>query len=135
MYKVTFKQGLAAPIEVEAKDEIEAKKKGLEYYRYNLTYMSFRTFDQVIEKVEESADWGESIVSSTTKKNREWVVTGSSKFPYELSEDSNDLTPEELKSAIQDRELYWAEVKKRNDEYLASKQTASSDNKFTFGSF
>ena len=90
---------------------------------------------QVIEKVEESADWGESIISSTTKKNREWVVTGSSKFPYELSEDSNDLTPEELKSAIQDRELYWAEVKKRNDEYLASKQTTSSDNKFTFGSF
>ncbi len=52
MYKVTFKQGLAAPIEVEAKDEFEAKKKGLEYYRYHLTYMSFRTFDQIIDKVE-----------------------------------------------------------------------------------
>lgn len=52
MYKVTFKPGLGTPIEVEAKDEVEAKKKGLEYYRYNSTCVSFRTFDQVIDKVE-----------------------------------------------------------------------------------
>ena len=53
MYKVTFKRGLRSPIEVEAENENEAKKKGLEYYRKNLTYMSFRTIDQIVEKVEE----------------------------------------------------------------------------------
>lgn len=52
MYKVTFKPGLAAPIEVEAKDELEAKKKGLEHYRKNLTYMSFWEIDQVVDNVE-----------------------------------------------------------------------------------
>ena len=53
MYKVTFKRGLRSPIEVEAENENEAKKKGLEYYRKNLTYMSFRAIDQIVEKVEE----------------------------------------------------------------------------------
>jgi len=52
MYKVIFKPGLGQPITVEAKDETEAMKKGLEYYRYHLTYMSFRTFDQIIDSVE-----------------------------------------------------------------------------------
>lgn len=52
MYKVTYKPGLRSPIVVEAKDEIEAKKKALEHYRKNLTYMSFRSIDQVVEKVE-----------------------------------------------------------------------------------
>jgi hypothetical protein len=52
MYKVTFKRGLGTPIEVEAENEIEAKKKGLAYYRKNLTSMSFWEIDQVVDKVE-----------------------------------------------------------------------------------
>ena len=52
MYKVTFKQGLGKSIEVEAENENEAKKKGLEYYRKNLTSVSFWEIDQVVDKVE-----------------------------------------------------------------------------------
>lgn len=52
MYKVTFKSGLGPSIEVEAENENEAKKKGLEYYRKNLTSMSFWEIDQVVDKVE-----------------------------------------------------------------------------------
>lgn len=52
MYKVTFKPGLGTPIEVEAENENEAKKKGLEHYRKNLTSVSFWGIDQVIDKVE-----------------------------------------------------------------------------------
>lgn len=52
MYKVTFKTGLGSPIEVEAENENEAKKKGLEYYRKHLTCMSFWEIDQVVDKVE-----------------------------------------------------------------------------------
>jgi hypothetical protein len=52
MYKVTFKSGLGTPIIVEAENEIEAKKKGLEHYRKNLTLMSNWSINQVVESAE-----------------------------------------------------------------------------------
>ena len=37
-----------------------------------------------------------------------------------------DITADELKTAMQNREVYLAEVKKRQDEYAASKSAASA---------
>lgn len=84
-----------------------------------------------VERTEESA-FGESAVAIFERKSKEWVITGTSRVPYEYGE-NGDLTVEELNNAQQNREVHWAEIKKRNDEYLASKNNAvaSSSNKST----
>lgn len=82
-----------------------------------------------VKRVEESA-FDEPAVNTSERKAKEWVITGTSKVPYEYGE-NGDLTAEELNNALQNREVHWAEIKKRNDEYLASKNNAiaSSSNK------
>ena len=72
-----------------------------------------------VNKVEESA-FGESMVTSYDKKVREWIITGISPTPYDFGEE-NVLTVEEVQNALQDREVLLADVKKRADEYRASK--------------
>ena len=72
-----------------------------------------------IEKTEESA-FGEASVTTYENKSHEWVVTGTAKVPYDYG-DEEVLTPDDLNKGMQNREVLWAEIKKRNDEYLASK--------------
>ena len=79
-----------------------------------------------ITRTEESA-FGDSAVRAFERKNREWVVTGTAKYPYDYGEE-DVMTEEELKTAVQNREVHLAEVKKRNDEYLA-KNTAPAATK------
>lgn len=71
------------------------------------------------EEREETA-FGEESVRTIERKVREWVITGTSKVPYDFGDESV-LTVEEVTKAAQDRELMLAETKKRSDEYRASK--------------
>lgn len=71
------------------------------------------------EEREETA-FGEESVRTIERKVREWVITGTSKVPYDFGDESV-LTIEEVTKAAQDRELMLAETKKRSDEYRASK--------------
>lgn len=75
-----------------------------------------------VERSEESA-FGEASVTTYERKSREWVITGTAKVPYDFG-DENVMTTEELTTAMQNREVHWAEIKKRNDEYQASKASA-----------
>lgn len=79
----------------------------------------------IITKKEQESAFGEPSIVEFTKNIKEWVITGTSKpdAVYEISEDAEKtgITPQEIKKAIADREIYLADVKKRNDEYLASK--------------
>lgn len=77
-----------------------------------------------VEKEEESA-FGDAAVTTYERKNREWTVTGTAKVPYDFGDDEV-MTADDLTNAMQNREVYWADIKKRNDEYLASKGTASA---------
>lgn len=74
------------------------------------------------ERVVESA-FGEDAVETTHKSIKEYVVTGAKKVPYEYN-DSSTITTEELKKALQDREVMLAEIKKRSQEYYANKGNA-----------
>jgi uncharacterized protein RhaS with RHS repeats len=76
------------------------------------------------ESVEESA-FGEPAVKTSTRRLREWVITGASTEPYAFG-DEEVLTGDEVKEAVAAREVYLADVKKRHDEYLASKGTVSA---------
>lgn len=76
-------------------------------------------------KEEESA-FGESKVTEYERTIKEWVITGTANEPYEIGDEQNGITLEEIKKTIADREVYLADVKKRQDEYQASKQQAAA---------
>lgn len=80
-------------------------------------------------KVEESA-FGEPSVKEYTKTVKEWVITGTSKpdSVYEIGDEQNGITTDEIKKALADRETYLADVKKRRDEYEASKKATPTAN-------
>ena len=78
----------------------------------------------VTTKTEESA-WGDAAVKTYEKKTKEWVVTGTAKVPYDFG-DPEVMTTEELTKAMQDREVYLAEVKKKSDEYKAQKAAGNT---------
>ena len=77
-----------------------------------------------ITKTEESG-FGEAKVQTTEKKTKDWVITGTSTEPYEFGNEEF-LTAEELKKAMQDREIHLAEVKKNSDEYAAKSAVSKS---------
>ena len=70
------------------------------------------------EKTIESA-FGEAAVETVTHRNREYVITGANPVPYEF-DSSETITADELKKALQDREVYLASEKKRTEEWRAS---------------
>lgn len=78
------------------------------------------------EKTIESA-FGEAAVETVTHRKREYMITGANPVPYEF--DSPDtITTEELKKALQDREIYLASEKKRVEEYRASQGGSNGAN-------
>lgn len=94
----------------------------------------------IANEVKEETAFGEESVRTFEKKIKEWVITGTSKVPYDFG-DETVLTVAEVKKAMQDRELMLADAKKRSDEYKAQKAatpaaqttaTAVTANKGTF---
>lgn len=75
-------------------------------------------------KTEETA-FGEEAVKTFEKKTKEWLITGSKKFVYDFG-DEGVLTAEELTKAMQDRNVYLADVQQRSQEYRESKKEAAA---------
>lgn len=73
-----------------------------------------------IETQEESA-FGEPVTKTTTRREREWLLTGAKKALHDFGDESI-LTADEVTKAIQDRNVMLADIKKRSDEYRASKE-------------
>lgn len=77
-----------------------------------------------VEKTEESA-FGEAAVKTYERKTKEWTITGTAKIPYDFG-DEKVLTSEDVTKAMQDREVYLADIKKRADEYRAQKTSTQA---------
>ena len=75
-------------------------------------------------KTEESM-FGEAKVTEYERTIKEWVITGTANETYELDDEQNGITFDEIKKALADREVYLADVKKRQDEYQASKASST----------
>ena len=88
-----------------------------------------------IEKAEESA-FGEAAVKTYERKTKEWVVTGTAKIPYDFG-DEKVLTVDELTTAMQNRNVYLAEVQQKNKEYRANRMApgGSATSKSPLSSF
>lgn len=79
----------------------------------------------IVSKREEESAFGEPAVKEYERKVREWVITGTAKEPYEMDDEQNGITLDEIKKALSDREMALADIKKRNDEYQARRASAA----------
>jgi len=84
----------------------------------------------VKKNIEEQSAFGTASVRTVTRTLREWQITGARPVEYDFGEEDT-ITAEELKKAIQDREVYLAGIKKRHDDYIASKNNSSLTPKAT----
>lgn len=74
---------------------------------------------------ETKSAFGEAAVDTTQRRIREWVITGAQEEPY-IFEEGGDLSPTEIKTAIENRNVYLADVKKRADDYYANRNNTKS---------
>ena len=91
----------------------------------------------IVTRKEEESAFGEPSVKEYTKTIREWLVTGTSKpeAVYPIGDAEAGITEDDIKKAMADREVYLAGVKKRQDDYNASKNAATASAPAAAGGF
>jgi len=116
------------PVEFKVKN-----KDGMKYFEGLGATSSEPVYTKVWGKIisetvtttrEVESAFGEAAVTTYRNSNKEWVITGTAKVPYDFGDESI-LTAEELTKAGQNRQVYLADVKKRADEYKASRASAT----------
>lgn len=89
-------------------------------------YMGFRgrqISQTVVKKIDEEGAWS-VYTREVPSSHKEYVIEyATTKVPY-LWDDEGSITAEEYKKALQDRELVKADVKRRNDEWKATRNSA-----------
>lgn len=73
-----------------------------------------------VKKITTESAFGDDEVREVKNTRRDFVITGAAKEPY-VWDDEGSITAAELNEAIQKREIDLAAMKKRQDEYKASK--------------
>lgn len=90
------------------------------------------------KKIVETDAFGGEDISYKTRYVKEYMITHASGTPYEWDDEATILATE-LKTEMSNRELYLADIKRRSDEYKASKKVniptavmADSNDEFDF---
>ena len=81
--------------------------------------------ETVVRQIVTESAFGEDEVREVKNTRRDFVITGAAKEPY-LWDDESSITAAELNEAIQKREVDLAAMKKRQDEYKASRNAANT---------
>lgn len=76
--------------------------------------------ETIVRQIRTESAFGEDEVREVKNTRRDFVITGASKDPY-VWDDESSITAAELNEAIQKREVDLAAMKKRQDDYKASK--------------
>lgn len=87
-------------------------------------------FSKTTETKSEESAFGEAAVEVKERKVKEWLITGTSKITYDFGDD-NVMTEDELRTALQNREVHLADVKRRKEEYEAQKAAATPQSSFS----
>ena len=74
----------------------------------------------IVRQIRTESAFGEDEVREVKNTRRDFVITGAAKDPY-VWDDESSITAAELNEAIQKREVDLAAMKKRQDEYKASR--------------
>ena len=77
----------------------------------------------IVRQIRTESAFGEDEVREVKNTRRDFVITGAAKDPY-VWDDESSITAVELNEAIQKREVDLAAMKKRQDEYKASRGNA-----------
>lgn len=85
-----------------------------------------------IKTVKEESAFGVPSIKTYPRKIKEYLITGAQGEPYAFG-DEGVMTVEELSKAMQNREIKLAEVKSKDAEYKASKETAFPSNNAAVG--
>jgi len=89
------------------------------------------------QAIEEESAFGTTSVKTVTRSVKEWVITWARPTEYDFGAD-DVLTTDELREAMQNREVYLADIKKRAEEYraqAAQNSTASAGSNIAEGGF
>ena len=93
---------------------------------------------QISETVQKSTTvssaFGDDYVMTTNSSRKEFLITGAAVDPYTW-DDEETITAKELSEAMTKRETDVAEIKRRQDEYQASKATEAAPANNTSGGF
>ena len=117
------------PMEFKVKND-----KGIQYFEglgaSNSNPVYTKVWGNIISETstttqEVESAFGEPAVRTYKNTNKEWVITGTAKVPFDFG-DENILTAEELTKAAQNREVYLADVKKRADEYKMNRAAGTT---------
>lgn len=81
--------------------------------------------ESIVRRVEEESAFGEPSIKEYKNTRKDFVITWAQAEPYEW-DDETTITAQELTEALAAREITLAELKKRSDEYKASKGQASA---------
>jgi hypothetical protein len=76
--------------------------------------------ETIVKTITEESAFGDASVREVKNTRRDFVITGAAKDPY-VWDDESSITVAELNEAIQKREVDLATMKKRQDEYKASR--------------
>lgn len=79
----------------------------------------------IVKQIRTESAFGEDEVREVKNTRRDFVITGAAKEPY-IWDDESSITVAELNEAINKREIDLAAMKKRQDEYKASKNKVSA---------
>ena len=79
--------------------------------------------ESIVRRVEEESAFGEPSIKEYKSTRKDFVITWAQAEPYVWDDDST-ITARELTEALAAREIALAEMKRRNDEYKASKGQA-----------
>jgi hypothetical protein len=79
--------------------------------------------ETIVRQIVTESAFGEDEVREVKNTRRDFVITGAAKEPY-LWDDESSITAAEMNEAIQRREVDLAAMKKRQDEYKASRNAA-----------
>ena len=74
----------------------------------------------IVRQIVTESAFGDDEIREVKNSRRDFVITGAAKEPY-VWDDESSITAAELNEAIQKREVDLAAMKKRQDEYKASK--------------
>ena len=89
--------------------------------------------ETIVRVIEEESAFGTPSIREVKSTKKDFVITWAQANPYDW-DDEETILASELKEAMSAREIYLATIKKRQDEYLASKEkpaiAASSDFNF-----
>lgn len=76
--------------------------------------------ETVVRTITEESAFGDPSVRTVKSTNKDYVINWALPEPYEWDSETT-ITAQELQEAMQEREVYLAEVKRKADEYKANK--------------